>query len=200
MQQITDKMTEFVSLSDDKEFKKLNARRVAALSMLVSLKESIEALNEENPNLRAFQRLEGKIDENIADLEAASKAVAAWFTKSGGDALTDSGFKAYRVKAVGIFNETELAREAYHELLDSKGLLKPEQSVVAPVEQRELITALKTLAESSGQHAAATLKQADAAAQQAKAVLQHHRTPQMDLPIFNPAACRGNPLAWATFW
>ena len=87
-------------------------------------------------------------------------------------------------------NEAELVREAYYDLLDTKGLLKPEQSAVAPVEQRELITALKTLAESSGQHAAATLKQADAAAEQAEAVLQHHRTPQMELPIFNPATCK----------
>ena len=49
MQQITDKMTEFVSLSDDKEFKKLDARVVAALTILVRLKESIEALSKKKP-------------------------------------------------------------------------------------------------------------------------------------------------------
>ena len=47
--------------------------------------------------------------------------------------------------------------------------------------------------ESSGRHAAAT-------EQQAKAIFQHHRTPVMELPTFNPATCRGNPLAWVSFW
>ena len=202
-----DTMASFVSLSDDKEFKKLDGRRGAALSILVTLKESIEALSEETPSLRVFNRLDAEVNAEIGALREASRAVAAWFTKSGGKILVDTDYKAYRVEAAKVINEVELVREAYHDLLDKKGLLKPELPVVAPVEQRELITALKTLAESSGQHAAATLqqanaaaKQADAAAEQPKAILQHHRTPQMELPIFNPATCRGNPLAWVSFW
>ena len=153
-------MSTFVSLSEENELKKLDARRMAAVSDLLSYKEALETLNKEKPSLRTFQRLEGKIDEKIATLEAASTAVAAWFTRNGGKVLEDADYKAYRVKAVKIINEIEILREEYYDLLDSKGLLKPEQPAVAPVDQNELISALKTLAESSGQHAAATLKQA----------------------------------------
>ena len=135
-------MSAFDSFSENPDFVKLNSKRDAVLFELVSLKESIEALDKEKPTLRAFQRLEGKIDENIADLEAANKTVAAWFSKNGGDVLNDTGYKSYRVKAVKIINEVELAREAYHELLDSKGLLKPE-----PAATPELLDILKTLSD-----------------------------------------------------
>ena len=75
--------------------------------------------------MRAFHRLEGNIDEELKLFKVASNAVAAWFTKNGGDNLNDSGYKAYRVKAVKIINDLEIARENHHDLLKSKGLLQP---------------------------------------------------------------------------
>ena len=74
-------MLTFASLSDDGEFKKLDARRGAALSILVTLKESIEALSEETPSLRAFNRLDAEVNAEIGALREASRAIAAWFTR-----------------------------------------------------------------------------------------------------------------------
>ena len=93
-------MSTFESLSKESEFIKLDAKRAASLDALIDHSETLIALDQEKPSLRAFQRLEGKIDEQIQILEAASNAVAAWFTKNGGDNLNDTGYKAYRVKAV----------------------------------------------------------------------------------------------------
>ncbi|MCP4267064.1 MAG: DUF1759 domain-containing protein, partial [Candidatus Brocadiaceae bacterium] len=76
--------------------------------------------------------------------------------------------------------------------LKSKGLL-PVVATEEPVSQAELVAALKTLAESTGKHAAATEKQALAA-------IQYHKTPVLPLPTFDPARCKGDPLAWSSFW
>ena len=112
-------MSTFDSLSENAEFKKINARRIAALSVLVGLKESIEALDVAKPSLRAFNRLETAIDEKTDAVQSDSEAVAAWFTKNGGDALNDSGFKSYRGIAVQILNDVETVREQHHDLLHS---------------------------------------------------------------------------------
>ena len=109
-------MSIFESLSKEPEFVKLNAKRASALDLLVNHKESLEELDEVNPSLRAFQRLEVKIDTVIGNYETASCAVAAWFTKNDGDTLTDAGYKAYRVKAVKVLNEVEILRDKYHDI------------------------------------------------------------------------------------
>ena len=96
-------MTTFENLSKESEFVKLNAKRASVLDLLTNYKESIEQLDRENPSLRAFQRLEVKIDVAIDNYEVASCAVAAWVTKNDGDTLTDSGYKDYRVNAVKVF-------------------------------------------------------------------------------------------------
>ena len=116
-------MSIFESLSKEPEFVKLNAKRASALDLIVNHKESLEELDEVNPSLRAFQRLEVKIDTVIGNYETASCAVAAWFTKNDGDTLTDAGYKAYRVKAVKVLNEVEILRDKYHDILKDKGLL-----------------------------------------------------------------------------
>ena len=120
-------MTTFEILSKESEFTKLNAKREASLEALTVQKESLNALDQGKPSLRAFQRLESKIDNQILVFEAASNAVTAWFTKNGGDYLDDSGYKDYRVKAVKILNELEIVRETYHDLLEDKGLIKIDQ-------------------------------------------------------------------------
>ena len=117
-------MSTFESLSKEPEFIKLDAKRAASLVTLINYSESLKELDQEKPSLRAFQRLESKIDNEILVFEAASNAVTAWFTKNGGDYLDDSGYKDYRVKAVKILNELEVVREGYHDLLKNKGLLE----------------------------------------------------------------------------
>ena len=185
-------MSTFESLSKEPEFIKLDAKRAAPLGALIDHNETLKELDQEKPSLRVFQRLECKIDEQIKVYEAASNAVATWFTKNGGDNLNDSGYKAYRVKAVKILNELEVARENYHDLLEDKGLIKIVQPK-AEVSQKDLVEALKSLADSTGKHAEATQAQT-------KASLHHHKVPEMAMPTFNPAECRNNPLAWSNFW
>ena len=140
-------MSTFESLSKEPEFIKLNAKRDASLDALMVHNESLNALDREKPSLRVFQRLEIKIDDQIKVLEAASNAVAAWFSKHGGDLLNDSDYKAYRVKAVKLLNELEIVRETYHDLLKAKDLL----NIVQPkpeVSQSDLVEALKSLTDS----------------------------------------------------
>ena len=108
-------MSTFESLSKEPEFVKLDAKRASSLVALIVHNESLRELDQEKPSLRAFQRLEGKIDEQIKVFEVASNAVTAWFTKNGGDYLNDSGYKDYWVKAVKILNELELVREDYYD-------------------------------------------------------------------------------------
>ena len=56
-------MSTFESLSKEPEFIKLNAKRDASLEALIVHNESLNALDREKPSLRAFQRLEVKIDD-----------------------------------------------------------------------------------------------------------------------------------------
>ena len=184
-------MSIFESLSEQPEFLKLNAKRASALDLLINHKESIESLDKARPSLRAFERIEFKMDDVIATYEEASCAVASWFTKNGGDTLTDSGYKAYRVKAVKVLNEAEVVRESYHDLLKEKGLLVP-PAPKPEVTQSDLIAAMQTLAESTGRQAEATKATAEAS-------LLHHKTPTMSQPTFHSNESRNNPLAWTNF-
>ena len=86
-------MTTLEILSKESEFIKLDAKRGASLDTLTDHNEAINALDQEKPSVRAFQRLEVKIDDQIKVFEVASNAVAAWFTKNGGDNLNDTGYK-----------------------------------------------------------------------------------------------------------
>ena len=179
-------MTTFEALSKESDFIKLDAKRAASLDALVDHHESLNALNVEKPSLRAFQRLEGSIDEDIRLVKAASNAVAAWFTKNGGDNLNDSGYKAYRVKAVKILNELEIDRENYHDILKDKGLLQPPAK---PEISADLKDILQSLSE--------TQKQAVAAQ---TASNKSHKRKELECPRFDPGHCRNNPLAFKSFW
>ena len=185
-------MATFAELKDHAEFIKLYGQRCSVVSCLNTLKESMKALPTEKPSLRSFNKLEKAIEDELVNFTAINKKIANWFITKGGQML-DSDFVEYEKESVTILTALEAAQNSYHDLIESKGLLKPEPAAPPPVGQADLVEALKVLAESSGRHAAAT-------EQQAKAILQHHRTPQMELPIFNPATCRGNPLAWVSFW
>ena len=74
-------MSTFESLSKEAEFIKLDAKRAASLVALIDHNESLNELDQEKPSVRAFHRIEGKIDDQIIVYEAASNAVATWFTK-----------------------------------------------------------------------------------------------------------------------
>ena len=141
----------------------------------------MEKLPKDPPSLHSFTRNEAKIDSWLEHLEKADAAVSDYFSEAGGSILEDKEFHAYCDTATDITGEVEILRESYRELLKDKGLLGP-VAAPDPVSQKELVAALKTLAESSGRHATATEKQALAS-------IQHHKTPILPLPSFNPTLC-----------
>ena len=183
-------MSKFDSLSGEKEFLVVHAKRSAVLVELHNLKKSLESLPKENPSLRSFERIESRVDNIVDRLQTASEAVTAYFCKVGGDPLNDSGYDGYCDSATNVIGEVEILRDSYHDLLKNKGLLQPTKP---PVLQADLVEALKSLADSTGEQAKATQAQANAA-------LHHHKVPEMASPIFNPAESKNNPLAWANFW
>ena len=183
-------MTTFDSLSEAKDFLALHAKRSAALVELSKLKKALEALDKDNPSMRSFERIEARVESFRDLLQTASQAVSSYFCKMGGDPLNDSGFDKYCDAETNIIGEIEILRDGYHELIKNKGLLQP---ATPPVLQADLVQALKSLADSTGEQAKASQAQASAA-------LHHHKVPEMASPIFNPAESKNNPLAWANFW
>ena len=135
-------MTEFKSLSDNAEFVKLNSKRGAALVELTHMKKSLEKASKEKLSARSFQRIEARIDSKVEQLEAANEAVSSFFSKMGGNPLEDSDFDTYYDTATTLTGEIEILREAYYDLLNTKGLLKPE-----PTATPELLDILKTLSD-----------------------------------------------------
>ena len=146
-------MSKFDSLSQEKEFLALDAKRAAVLVHLSNIKKSLEALNHDKVSLRAFERVEAKIDSRMDQLETATEAVSLYLSKAGGDPTSDSGFESYCNVGINIMDELDILREDYFAQLKSKGLL---QATEAPFSQSDLVNAMKTLAESSGKHAVAT--------------------------------------------
>ena len=177
-------MSKFDSLSSEKEFLAVHAKRSAVLVELQNLKKSLEALPKDNPSLRSFERIEARVDTIVDRLQTASEAVTSYFCKVGGDPLNDSGYDGYCESATNVIGEVEILRDSYHDLLKAKNLL----NIVQPkpeVSQKDLVEALKSLADSTGKHAEATQAQT-------KASLHHHKVPEMAMPTFNPAECRNN--------
>ena len=120
---ITDKIARFNSLSEEKEFVALHAKRSTILANLSNLKKSLDGLCKDNPVLRSFERIETKIDRKMEQLEAASDAVCSYFTKMGGDPLNDSEYDQYCDVATNLIGEIEILRESYHDILKAKGLI-----------------------------------------------------------------------------
>ena len=174
-------MVTFAQLQEEKNFLSLHSQRSAALVQLTKLKVVLESLSEETPSALSFSRNEAKIDSWLDKLEVASSAVSNYFGNQGGDLLNDTGFKEYCDQETNIMGEIEIIRESYSNLLKSKNLLGP-----STVETPEFLEAIKTLAQNSGV--------------QASAIAQHHKTPVLPLPTFDPAQCKGDPVAWSSFW
>ena len=84
-------MSKFDSLSSEKDFLAVHAKRSAVLVELQNLKRSLEALPKDNPSLRSFERIESRVDIIVDRLQTASEAVSAYFSKIG-DPLNDSSF------------------------------------------------------------------------------------------------------------
>ena len=105
------KMSKFDSLSGEREFVGLHAKRSAALVELSKLKKALEALPKDNPSLRSFERIEARVDIERDVLQTASKAVSSYFCKMGGDPLNDSGFDNYCDTETNIIGEIEILRE-----------------------------------------------------------------------------------------
>ena len=183
-------MSKFSSISKEKDFLALDAKRASALVQLSHLLKALENISKDRPSLRTFERIEAKIDNEVDELEIASKAVSAYFVNKGGDPMDDTDFDTYCDTATNITGQVEILRESVYDNLKAKGLLQP---AAEPPSQAELLEAIKSLAESAGQQATATEKQALAA-------LHHHKVPPMPMPIFNPSEGRNNPLVWSTFW
>ena len=184
-------MVSFAELKAEKEFVKLHGNREAILLCLEDVKAALDTLPTEKPSIRAFTKLEKEIEEEVVQLTAIDKKIATWYVGQGG-LINDSSYAEYNWVKTKLLSDLTAKRDTYHELLKSKGLL-PVVATEEPVSQAELVAALKTLAESTGKHAAAAEKQALAA-------IQHHKTPVLPLPTFDPARCKGDPLAWSSFW
>ena len=140
-------MSKFDSLSSEKDFLALHAKRAAVLVELQNLKKSLEGLPKENPSVRSFERIEVRVENERDLLESASKAVTSYFCKVGGDPLNDAGYDNYCDTATNIIGEIEILRDSYNDLLKNKGLLQP---ATPPVLQADLVQALKSLADSTG--------------------------------------------------
>ena len=148
-------MSNFDSLASEKEYVQLNSKRSAALVRLTNLKKSLEALPRDKPSLNAFERITARIDGRVEQLEIATEAVSAYFSKMGGDPLNDSSFIEYCNIETNIIGEIEILRESYHDLLKNKGLL----NIAVPkheLSHADLVDAVKSLADSTGKHASAT--------------------------------------------
>ena len=114
-------MSNFDSLASEKEYVQLNSKRSAALVRLTNLKKSLEALPRDKPSLNAFERITARIDGRVEQLEIATEAVSAYFSKMGGDPLNDSSFIEYCNIETNIIGEIEILRESYHDLLKTRG-------------------------------------------------------------------------------
>ena len=104
-------MSKFDSLSSEKEYLALHSKRTAALVQLTNLKKALEALPKENPSVRAFERIEARVEKERDLLESTSKAVTSYFCKVGGDPLNDSGYDNYCDTATNIIGEIEILRD-----------------------------------------------------------------------------------------
>ena len=113
-------MAKFDSLSEEKEFKALDAKRAAVMVELSRLKKSLEALSKDKPTLRSFERMESRIDVLVDRLQEASESVSSYFTKVGGDPMNDNGFDQHCDVATNLTGEIEILRESYHDILKSK--------------------------------------------------------------------------------
>ena len=80
-------MSKFDSLSSEKEFLAVHAKRSAVLVELQNLKKSLEALPKDNPSLRSFERIEARVDTIVDRLQTASEAVTSYFCKVGGGSI-----------------------------------------------------------------------------------------------------------------
>ena len=160
-------MATFDEFQNQKDFLVLHGKRAAALEQLCKLKVVLATLPKANPSALAFSRNEAKIESWLEKLEAASSAVSNYFGSAGGDLLNDSDWGTYRDQETTIMGEIEIIRESYRDLLKAKNLLEPS------VETPKILEAIKTLAQNSGVQAAA--------------ITQHHRTPVLPLPSFDPA-------------
>ncbi|MCP4238905.1 MAG: hypothetical protein GY770_35940, partial [Aestuariibacter sp.] len=166
-------MVSFAELKAEKEFVKLHGNREAILSCLENVEAALDTLPTDKPSIRAFAKLEKEIEDEVVQLRAIDKKIHTWYVGQGG-LRNDSSYIEYNLVKTKLLSKLAAKQDTYHELLKSKGLL-PVVATEEPVSQAELVAALKTLAESTGKHAAATEKQALAA-------IQYHKIPVLPLP------------------
>ena len=73
-------MATFTELKENKDFIKLDCHRASILLCLEDAKAVLETLPTDKPSLRAFDKLEKKIDAEVDQLEAVDKKIASWYT------------------------------------------------------------------------------------------------------------------------
>ena len=139
-------MSGFESISEQRDFVALNAKRDASLVQLKKLSKALEKLSKDEPPLHYFEHIEAKIDNKVEKIEAAERAVSTYFTKAGGDALNVTDFDNYCDVATNITGQIEILRDIFQNNLKSKDLLQP---VAVPPTKKKLLDAIKTLAEST---------------------------------------------------
>ena len=94
-------MSKFDSISKQKDFVALDAKRAAALVQLSQLLKALEGFSKERPSLRSFERIEAKIDSAVDKLEVASMAVLQYVVNVGGDPM-ELGLFSISISSYGL--------------------------------------------------------------------------------------------------
>ena len=74
-------MSKFNSLSIEKDFLACHSKRSAVLVELQNLKKSLEGLPKDKPSLRAFERIEARVESERDLMESASNQCLPTFVK-----------------------------------------------------------------------------------------------------------------------
>ena len=74
-------MSDFKTISSQKDFKSLDAKRGAALIQITYQSKALEKLSKVKLSLRSFERIEVEIDRQLAILTEASTNVSEYFIK-----------------------------------------------------------------------------------------------------------------------
>lgn len=175
-------MDTFTDLKQQSDFIKSDSQRYSIISCLGGMKSSLNKLHSDRLSLRSFNKLEKAIENEIVNLTAVDKKIAAWFRSKGGD-LEDSEFVKYRDESTSIQTELETALDAYHDLLSKANLIpipKQEKAEMSP----DLVGILQSLS--------------DTQKSTAEAVNKRHKLKEADQPKFDPSHNK-DPLSFKTF-
>ena len=116
-------MASFIGLHLAKDFNTFLEKRLLQVAKLECLISQLCKLDTEELQLRAFKRLEAKLETELLSYESINNAIQTYIIKKGVDILTDANYLAdqetYNKNVISY--ETKI--ESYHNLLVEKGLI-----------------------------------------------------------------------------